>query len=112
MAVILNRGESGFAAVVENPSMISISLVLAGAFVAALPGAENPPDLADLAQYEEMSRGVGGAPAAQVRLALWCEAHGLVSERSNHLSLAVLCDPKYAAAPGLAGAAGLRGPGG
>jgi hypothetical protein len=38
-----------------------------------------------------------------VRLALWCEAHGLTAERLHHLTLAVLADPKNAAARGLMG---------
>jgi hypothetical protein len=33
-------------------------------------------------------------PAAHVRLALWCEAHGLKAEKLRHLALAVLIDPK------------------
>ena len=45
----------------------------------------------------------GRSPEAQVRLALWCEAHGLTAERLHHLTLAVLADPKNAAARGLMG---------
>src|SRR5262249_20323528 len=40
---------------------------------------------------------------AQVRLALWCEAHGLPAERMKHLALAVLYDPSNALARGLLG---------
>src|SRR5262249_52813658 len=38
-----------------------------------------------------------------VKLALWCEAHGLHSERLKHLALAVLADPKNTTARGLMG---------
>ena len=38
-----------------------------------------------------------------MRLALWCEAHGLEPERDKHLALAVLNDPGHATARGLMG---------
>ena len=34
---------------------------------------------------------------------MWCESHGLTSERIKHLALAVLADPKNATARGLMG---------
>ena len=60
-----------------------------------------PPDVA--AAYQEAKAGAGRAPADQVRLALWCEAHGLSAERARHLTLAVLADPTNTVARGLAG---------
>jgi hypothetical protein len=42
-------------------------------------------------------------PAAHIRLALWCEAHGLEAERLKHLAIALLADPKNATARGLMG---------
>ena len=45
----------------------------------------------------------GAIPSAQVKLVLWCEAHGLGAERMKHLAMAVLVDPKNAAARGLLG---------
>ena len=42
-------------------------------------------------------------PQAQVKLALWCEAHGLNAERVKHLAQAVLSDPKNVTARGLLG---------
>jgi hypothetical protein len=44
-----------------------------------------------------------------VKLALWCEAHGLVAERLKHLTLATLIDPAGAAARGLLGLVQHRG---
>ena len=42
-------------------------------------------------------------PTAQVKLALWCEEHGLTAERIKHLTLATLIEPSHAAARGLLG---------
>jgi tetratricopeptide (TPR) repeat protein len=53
--------------------------------------------------YEALKAKAGRNPAAQVKLALWCEAHGLGAERMKHLAMAVLVDPKNAAARGLLG---------
>ena len=35
-----------------------------------------------------------------MKLALWCEAHGLGAERMKHLAMAVLVDPKNTARAG------------
>ena len=40
---------------------------------------------------------------AHVRLALWCEAHGLHAERLKHLAIAALIEPGHATARGLMG---------
>ena len=57
------------------------------------------------------ARPIGAAKAkagqtadAQVKLALWCEAHGLTAERTRHLALAILSDPTNAARSRAAGA--------
>jgi len=57
----------------------------------------------DIAQYEVARAGVGRDPDGHVRLALWCEAHGLKAERAKHLALAVLHDPTNTMARGLLG---------
>jgi hypothetical protein len=44
-----------------------------------------------------------------LKLALWCEAHGLTAERAKHLALAVLKDPNNASARGLLGLMTYRG---
>ena len=53
----------------------------------------------DLTGYQARKK-AGRDAKAQVRLALWCEAHGLTAERLKHLSLAVLYDPANALARG------------
>ena len=52
---------------------------------------------------------VGSDADAHVKLALWCEAHGLEAERIKQLALAVLIDPTHAAARGLMGLVAYRG---
>jgi hypothetical protein len=64
---------------------------------------------ADRAGYEAAQSRIGHDAAAHVRLALWCEAHGLTSERLKHLSLAVLYDPANTVARGLLGLVGYHG---
>ena len=61
----------------------------------------------DLANYQAAKSTAGHDVDAHVRLALWCEAHGLIAERIKHLSLAVLYDPSNTLARGLMG---RRGP--
>ena len=60
-------------------------------------------DLGGPEAYQAARAGVGRDPDAQVRLALWCEAHGLEAERIKHLSLAALADPTHAPARALMG---------
>ena len=57
----------------------------------------------DLAAYQEAATKAGNEANAHVKLALWCEAHGLTAERIKHLSLAILSDPSNTAARGLLG---------
>ncbi len=57
----------------------------------------------DRAAYEVAKAKTGVDPPSLVKLALWCEAHGLGSEREEHLAQAVRADPKNAAARGLLG---------
>jgi len=62
----------------------------------------NPPaGVAD--EYRQVKAASGRTPDDQIRLALWCEAHGLTAERMRHLALAVLADPTNATARGLSG---------
>ena len=63
----------------------------------------------DLAGYQKARSKVGRDADAHVRLALWCEAHGLTAERIKHLSLAVLYDPSNALARGLMGLVAYHG---
>ncbi len=61
------------------------------------------------AGYESAVRQAGKDPAAHVRLALWCEAHGLTPERVRHLALAIAYDPANVLARGLAGLVSYQG---
>ena len=62
-----------------------------------------PPSSEVTAAYRQIEAKSGRTSDDQVRLALWCESHGMTAERVRHLSLAVLADPTNAAARGLAG---------
>ncbi len=81
----------------------------------ALLSADDPPAVAmpaagpALDTYRAALAETGKTADAQVRLALWCEAHGLTAERLKHLSLAVLYDPSNALARGLMGLVAYHG---
>lgn len=78
-------------------------LLLGVSLVLALPGDDSGPTAADRTAYEGAKAKAGRDPEAHIRLALWCEAHGLRAERLRHLALAVLTDPTNATARGLLG---------
>jgi hypothetical protein len=59
--------------------------------------------------YRAQARSVGRDADAHVKLALWCEAHGLNAERLKHLALATLIDPNQATARGLLGLVASEG---
>jgi tetratricopeptide (TPR) repeat protein len=65
--------------------------------------------LADLAAYKAASAAAAGSADAQVKLALWCEAHGLTKERLTHLAAAVAAEPGNALARGLLGLVAHQG---
>jgi hypothetical protein len=67
------------------------------------PGDESKTAQPDLAGYQAAKSHVGRDANAQVKLALWCEDHGLSAERVKHLTLATLIDPSNSAARGLLG---------
>ena len=46
---------------------------------------------------------------AHVRLALWCESHGMRLERMKHLAVAVVSDPSNGLARGLMGLVACQG---
>lgn len=66
---------------------------------AGLLGA-NPPDRAE---YQAAAAMAGKDARAHVKLAVWCEAHGMDAERLKHLAVALALDPQNAAARGLMG---------
>ena len=59
--------------------------------------------------YRDAKSHVGRTPDDHVRLALWCEAHGLGAERLKHLTIALLKDPANATARGLLGLVAFGG---
>ena len=63
----------------------------------------------DRTAYKDATARVGRTADSHVRLALWCEAHGMTAERVKHLSLAVLYDPSNALARGLMGLVAYHG---
>jgi hypothetical protein len=89
--------------------MVSIFLVCLG----LVAGDEGPAGAqggrADVAAYRAAASKAGRDAKAHVRLALWCEAHGMSGERMKHLALAVLYDPSNALARGLMGLVGYKG---
>ena len=72
------------------------------------PPRRRPPNR-PLETYRDALAKTGKNADAHVRLALWCEAHGLTAERLKHLSLAVLYDPTNALARGLMGLVAYHG---
>ena len=86
--------------------MTSVVLLLCGLLGAA---PEPTAKAEDLAAYDAAKVKVGRDAEAHVKLALWCESHGLKAERVKHLALAVLADPKNVAARGLMGLVAYAG---
>lgn len=84
-------------------------LFLACALTAADSTATNAPSALDREAYQAARAKAGRDPDANVKLALWCEAHGLDSERLKHLSLAILADPAHAGARALMGMVSVDG---
>jgi tetratricopeptide (TPR) repeat protein len=64
---------------------------------------------AEVKAYESARLIAGQDAGAHVRLALWCEAHGLTAKRLEHLARAVALDPRNAMARGLLGLVNHKG---
>lgn len=77
-------------------------MVSAMALAAGIP-ASGTDEQAVRATYRDARARAGNDSGDHVRLALWCEAHGLAAERLRELALAVASDPSNAAARGLMG---------
>jgi Pretoxin HINT domain len=89
--------------------MIS-AILLSGAIVVAFPAQTGASaDQTDLDAYKAAAARAGRDPDAHVKLALWCEAHGLSAERTRQLAMAVLRDPSHALARGLLGLVAFEG---
>jgi len=67
------------------------------------------PTADDFKAYEAAKTKVGRDATSQVRLALWCEKHGLSAEKVKHLALAVLANPADSTARGLLGLVAYQG---
>lgn len=80
--------------------MIRLTLL---AVVCLAPPDGPPGTLAPEPSYEQMRSSAGHDADAQVKLALWCEAHSLEGQKVRHLAMAVLADPSNAMARGLMG---------
>jgi hypothetical protein len=89
--------------------MISSVLLTGAVIVGVLAGDDAKAVPLEMAAYSSAAAGARRDPDAHVRLALWCEAHGLTAERVKHLSLAVLYDPTNALARGLMGLVAYQG---
>ena len=72
-----------------------LGLILTCGLVCAddLPAVAAPAADATREIYRRAAAQTGKNADAQVKLALWCESHGLSGERMKHLALAVLYDP-------------------
>jgi hypothetical protein len=81
--------------------MVYVAWVLTSLLVAQ--AGDPPAPAGDLKTYEALKLKAGKDAQAHVKLALWCEAHGLGAERLAHLARAVLADPRNATARGLLG---------
>lgn len=80
--------------------MFATILVVAALLPLASDESRSP---ALLAEYQAARTRAGRDSEAHVKLALWCESHGLKAERTTHLAIAVLNDPKNHTARGLLG---------
>src|SRR5947209_17533725 len=88
-----------------------VTTLFIGSLLLAVTPSPSPGEVpeVDRATYQEAKARAGRDPDANVRLALWCEAHGLSAGRLEHLARAVLCDPSHQAARGLLGLVSYRG---
>ncbi|HEU5119229.1 MAG TPA: hypothetical protein VFT74_21745, partial [Isosphaeraceae bacterium] len=79
-----------------------LSVLVASAFLSALPPSVSA-DADEQAAYQAARDQAGRDPEAHIKLALWCERHGMEPERLRHLTLALMADPQNATARGLLG---------
>ncbi len=80
-----------------------VCVVMVNAGAGDDPAASVPGRTPDRTAYEAARKAAGQDAAANVRLALWCEQHGMTAERMKHLATAVLYDPSNGLARGLMG---------
>src|SRR4051794_20728113 len=80
-----------------------MTVIVAAGLIAAVVGYVDAPEPVALKAYREQVARAGRSAESQVKLALWCEEHGLEAERVKHLAVAVLTDPNHATARALLG---------
>ena len=83
--------------------------VLVGSVLLLAVASDQDIRASNVSAYEAARANVGRDPDAHVRLALWCEAHGLQAERLKHLAIAVIANPRHSMARGLMGLVEYRG---
>jgi hypothetical protein len=86
-----------------------VYVVLTGACFHDEPAPAAVDRAAEHSTYQTAKKEAGRDAQAHVRLALWCEAHGMSAERVKHLATAVLYDPSNALARGLMGLVAYQG---
>jgi hypothetical protein len=84
------------------------SLVFCAVILGQPPSAA-PSNRTVFSLYEKEKAATDRDADAQIRLALWCEQHGLNAERLKHLALAVARDPANTLARGLLGMVAYHG---
>jgi hypothetical protein len=80
--------------------MVAFVLICAGLL------GSSPPDRAD---YQAAAAKAGRDAGAHLKLAVWCEAHGMDAERLKHLAAALASDPQHAAARAMLGLVAYNG---
>src|SRR5262245_5691957 len=80
-------------------TVLTCGAILLGATAPDGPATDRP----EREAYQTAAAASGHDASAHVRLALWCEAHGLPAERTRHLAMAVVLDPANAKARALLG---------
>jgi hypothetical protein len=88
---------------------VLVCLTVIGACLADEPAPATGDRATVLSSYQSARKEAGRDAQAHVRLALWCEAHGMSAERLKHLATAVLYDPSNVLARGLMGLVAYQG---
>ncbi len=88
---------------------MSLFLIALNALIVLTPQKPAQPSPAEKRTFEAAKAEAGTNVEKLVQLALWCEAHGMQSEKRTVLDLAVRLDPDNAAARGLLGQVSYRG---
>jgi hypothetical protein len=79
------------------------AFLIGAVLFAAEPSAAGPPGGDQTAAYSALRSQVGSSADANLRLALWCESHGLIGEAAEHLGRTVHADPDNSLARALQG---------